>query len=364
MPIYHNGEKVNHVYVKNKEVRSGYYKGNRVYLKTYKLTIHPTPSTAIVTMIDQDGNDTVFDPGSAAANIWLNYTINYTVSAEGYSSVSGEWTATQDEVKYITLSATDRTFTVNMLTPTKADITLLIKKGDVTTDTKTYTNASQVSYTFTNDTGEFTDEGIAWSINADGYNYYSGHWSASQGSKTINVTLTKKTYTVTINPTPSTATVVINGSTRKTYTATHGETVSWSASAPGYTSQSGSFVCTSNTTLTPTLESAGGLRWCFKTNSSYYYTMPNPKVGDQVYAFGPGGGITLPTAAQKLPENTSQLASLTWMLNSKPCYYKVINLYTRGGYDYMEARPYDGDTQLQGDVLIRAYRAVEFDLYS
>lgn len=363
MPIYHNGEKVNHIYVHNKEVRSGFYKGNRVYLKTYKLTIHPTPSTAVVTMIDQDGNETVFDPGSAAANIWLNYTINYTVSAEGYSSVSGEWTATQDEVKYITLSATDRTFTINMLTPTKADITLLIKKGDVTTDIKTYTNASQASYTFTNDTGEFTDEGIAWSINADGYNYYSGHWSASQGSKTINVTLTKKTYTVAINPTPSTATVVINGSTRKTYTATHGETVSWSASAPGYISQSGSFVCTSNITLTPTLESAGGLRWCFKTNSSYYYTMPNPTVGGAVYGYG-NGGISLPRLCQQLPSNISQLGTLTYMINAKACPYKIINLYTSGNYYYMEARPYDGDTQLQGDVLIRAYRAVEFDLYS
>lgn len=65
-------------------------------------------------------------------------------------------------------------------------------------------------------------------------------------------------YTFTINPTPSDATVTINGSTRTSLTTTAGTTITWSVEKTGYTSQSGSYTLNDNHTENITLIATSG----------------------------------------------------------------------------------------------------------
>lgn len=69
----------------------------------------------------------------------------------------------------------------------------------------------------------------------------------------INVTL-KKPCTITINPTPSDATVVINGTTRNTITVEEGDKISYSVEKSGYeTKAENDMVITKDETLNITL---------------------------------------------------------------------------------------------------------------
>ena len=55
-------------------------------------------------------------------------------------------------------------------------------------------------------------------------------------------------YTLTINPTPSDATVVMNSNNQKSITVSKGQTVIWNVSKTGYTTQSGSWTANANET--------------------------------------------------------------------------------------------------------------------
>lgn len=91
-------------------------------------------------------------------------------------------------------------------------------------------------------------EEIKWSVELEGYNGKSGTYIV-EDDNTINVSLDKKIYTVTINPTPSDATVIINGENRQSIEVEHGTTISYSVSREGYHSQEGTKNITDNTTL-------------------------------------------------------------------------------------------------------------------
>ncbi len=66
-----------------------------------------------------------------------------------------------------------------------------------------------------------------------------------------------KTYTLTINPNPASATVTIEGVERKTITVAEGTSVTWVVSASGYTSQTDAWLASANETLNITLVSDG-----------------------------------------------------------------------------------------------------------
>lgn len=95
---------------------------------------------------------------------------------------------------------------------------------------------------------------ITWSVSASGYTSQSGSLTLTDDT-TKTVTLVQN-FTFTINPTPSNATVTINGATRKTITAAKGTAITWSVSASGYVTQSGSLTLTANTTKNVTLVSS------------------------------------------------------------------------------------------------------------
>lgn len=69
----------------------------------------------------------------------------------------------------------------------------------------------------------------------------------------INFIAAKKYYTFTVNPTPSNATVTINGENTKSVTVKEGTTVNWSVSLTNYATQSGSETITSDITKNITL---------------------------------------------------------------------------------------------------------------
>lgn len=99
-----------------------------------------------------------------------------------------------------------------------------------------------------------------------------------------------KYYTFTINPTPSNATVKINNQTTKSVTVVEGTSISWSVSASGYTTQSGTLILTANTTKNVALAKAGPLYACyygdafgFGTFKQYFYAKYPLVVGSTCY---------------------------------------------------------------------------------
>jgi hypothetical protein len=82
---------------------------------------------------------------------------------------------------------------------------------------------------------------------------------------------TVKTYTLTINPNPASATVTMNGSETKSITVPENSNVSWRVEKEGYIAQSGNWTATKNDALNITLVSDA------VTPTNYTFTItPNP----------------------------------------------------------------------------------------
>lgn len=102
-----------------------------------------------------------------------------------------------------------------------------------------------------------------------------------------------KYYTFTINPTPSNATVKINNQTIKSITVVEGTSISWSVSASGYKTQSGTLILTANTTKNIEL-----VKYAYTTNQVIFekaaagtYSVELLEAGNyEVYCIGGGAG--------------------------------------------------------------------------
>ena len=79
-------------------------------------------------------------------------------------------------------------------------------------------------------------------------------------------------YTLTIDPTPSDATVTIDGSSRKSITVNSGTSVSWSVSKSGYTTQSGSWTANADETKNITLLEDGTVVQLTSSNATFSTT--------------------------------------------------------------------------------------------
>lgn len=84
---------------------------------------------------------------------------------------------------------------------------------------------------------------IDWLVSKTGYISQQGNFTLTQDTA-IDVVLQEyvSQYTLTVNPVPATAKVLLNGIERKSITVFEGSTVSYQVSAPGYITQSGSVV--------------------------------------------------------------------------------------------------------------------------
>lgn len=172
------------------------------------------------------------------------------------------------------------TFTINP-TPSNATVTI----NGVNTKTVTVEDGTTIS----------------WSVSASGYVSQSGSLTLTDDT-TKTVTLVQN-FTFTINPTPSNATVTINGATRKTITAAKGTAITWSVSASGYVTQSGSLTLTANTTKNITLVSS--LKYaCYKINTNYWYA--KAPLGSDMSRYYNSAGTTKPaTTASQLKVDTA-----------------------------------------------------------
>jgi hypothetical protein len=84
---------------------------------------------------------------------------------------------------------------------------------------------------------------IDWLVSKTGYISQQGNFTLTQDTA-IDVILQEYVaqYTLTVNPVPATAKVLLNGIERKSITVFEGSTVSYQVSAPGYITQSGSVI--------------------------------------------------------------------------------------------------------------------------
>lgn len=96
-----------------------------------------------------------------------------------------------------------------------------------------------------------------------------------------------KYYTFTINPTPSNATVKINNQTTKSVTVAEGTSISWSVSASGYTTQSGTLILTANTTKNVALAKVQPLYYCYRAldHGYYYYVYAKSPLGSDTQGY-------------------------------------------------------------------------------
>ena len=94
---------------------------------------------------------------------------------------------------------------------------------------------------------------VSYEVSAEGYTPESNSVVADQ-TKTVDVVLNKIQVTITINPTPADATVMINDEQKSSITVDYGTEVSYEVSREGYIPTSGSVTAKSDQTVEVSLE--------------------------------------------------------------------------------------------------------------
>lgn len=225
--------------VKAKLTRSDLTPPNKYYI-----SIGSTPATASITItntLDSTKTTTATGQASLFLNDGESATVN--VSLDGYTTV--EKTITIDGANHkemITLEDNVVTFTIN---PTPSDATVTINN--------VVQNSVEVEKGST----------VTWSVEKTGYVTQSGEEAVNEDT-TKEVTLEEETprYSFTMSATPNTATITLaDGSNTITGTGTatlsnipEGNEVSYTVSASGYITQSGTEVVTSDVSKSIELE--------------------------------------------------------------------------------------------------------------
>ena len=183
----------------------------------YTVTITPDPVDATVTINGQAIDTLTADWGT---------TINWSVSKEHYVTQTGTLILQHDEDLDVTLSLEQFTFTVD--TDPSNSVTI--------------NNRPRTSFT-----APYGTE-ITWVVQRVGYTTQSGS-ATLVADHTEYVTLSIIRCTFSINPTPIDATVLINDVEQSSITVDYGSSISWSVSATGYVTQTGTTAVTTDVTL-------------------------------------------------------------------------------------------------------------------
>lgn len=276
-------------------------------LQTAMLAINPAPNDAKV-VLTADG----FEQINNTITVTVGTSVQYTVSKIGYVSQTNTVTVTQDDTLNISLSIVQCSLTVNSI-PTDADITLsapnytdvtgqgtatitvdygtsvsyMVEKSGYETqqyiysalvaDTTTNVNLSRnkvvlrVNPTPSEATVVLTSIGaiqsgnmievdpgsdVSWSVSLSGYETKSGTVTNIQANQNVDVTL-KQLFTLTVNPTPADAKVVLSAAgytqNNNTITVTDGTSVTYTVSKQDYNAQSSTVVVTADKTINITL---------------------------------------------------------------------------------------------------------------
>ena len=183
----------------------------------YTFEINATPSESIIKINGEERTSIEVEKGTSV--IWE-------VSAEGYFTQSGTEVINENTIKDINLEKQIYTFSINA-SPTGAIVKI---NGEERTSIQVEVGSN-----------------VSWEVSLTGYNTQSGTETVN-GNITKNISLDKKIYTFTINPTPASAIVKINGEERKSIQIEDGGTVSWEVSLTGYNTQSGTEIINGNVT--------------------------------------------------------------------------------------------------------------------
>lgn len=260
----------------------------------YTFTINPTPDDALVTI-----NGVV----RTSITVTAGTLVSWEVSRTGYTTRTGNVTVNNNQTLVVSLTRANYTFTINP-TPSNATVTI----------NNVVRNSITVAYGTT----------VNWSVSASGYETENGSTTVSS-NQTLNVSLTRTNYTLTINPTPSDATVTMNGSVRRSITVPSGTSVSWSVAADGYTTQSGTTVVNSSQTLNITLEQEETP--LFRCYYIYFTNPDNPGSSNEfdTYAYVADGAtvnnplyFTSTTVAGRVFARTAQRANSSSELAASP----------------------------------------------
>lgn len=200
----------------------------------YRLTVNATPSDASI-LLETVGS--LYTQVDNYIEVLYGTQVRYTVSKQWYNTASDVITVTEDTTLNITLNPILHTFTINTL-PVSAVVSLTAPG---------YTqqgNSISVPYNTT----------VNWSVTNPHYTTQSGTQLVMGDDIIKDITLVPENYTITITPTPSDATVLINDIQRKTATFVYNTLVEWSVSKAGYVTQTAAFNIDQNTNLDITLD--------------------------------------------------------------------------------------------------------------
>lgn len=213
----------------------------------YTLKVITTPSDATVLINGVAQNEITAKAGTV---------VNVEVSRDGYKTYTAYKTLTHDETLRVTLEKEAvETFTlyVDTVTPSNA----VVKLNGSVTKQLTVTKGTIVNI----------------EANASGYKPYTSNITVNS-DKHISIVLEKIVVvynTVTINPTPSDATVIINnvsstGITNKNYP--QGTVINWSVLKDGYITKSDSFTLNGDKTINVILEEIVPDKFTYKVNTN------------------------------------------------------------------------------------------------
>lgn len=192
----------------------------------YLVTVNTTPSNASI-VLECPGRTQVDN----TMEVIYGDKVTYTVSASDYVTQSSTITVTDNTTLNINLQPILYLFSINPV-PAASTVTLTAPG---------YTQVNNYILVPKN-------TNVSWSVSNEHYITQSGT-KLITGEDSLDVTLLPENYTITINPTPSDATVYINGAQRTTATFVYNTLIEWSVAKYGYITQTGKFNIDQNTTL-------------------------------------------------------------------------------------------------------------------
>ena len=205
-------------------------------VKLITITVNPIPSDATVTLRAPDMPE--YTQSGNSITIPSTTYAQFYVDREGYQSKNGGWLSNQfSEDHTATIELTPLNYTLSV-TPTPSDATVTLTAAGYTQSG----NSITVPYT-TN---------VSYEVAKTHYGTKTGTKSVTK-DENINVSLTKNQYTITVNPTPSNATVSLTATgfaqSGNSITVDALTTVNYTVSASKYVSKSGTITADNSKTV-------------------------------------------------------------------------------------------------------------------
>ena len=202
------------------------------------VTVTSTPNTSTI-LLQASGYADV--TGASPQSITVDYgtAVSYTVSAPSYITQTYTYSSVTDDIP-VTVNLSREHVTLRVI-PTPSDATVTITDG-TNTQTGVGTQLLEVNY----------GANVDWSVTKTGYQSDSGTISNIQANQDLPVEILEL-CTLTVNPTPVDATVVLSATgfsqVGNQITVTRGTSVTWTVSKSGYNTRTDTLTVNASQTL-------------------------------------------------------------------------------------------------------------------